>query len=196
MPTKRQAAIKKFAIGRTRKAADTTRPGTKATAQAKKRRPQQKIKTKEGFGKPFDADDIAKRKRQIQRQQRENKVKVRSLVGRDVARGRQASTRVVFKRGTRIAAKKLKQFAEFGAFEVIREKRVTSSWVSMIHLVMLQNGPALAISFHNGFTALYPTTNVRDYEIMAAAASKGGYIWRALYHGRPGQGVPYQSIGF
>ncbi len=179
---------------RTRLASATTRPGTKPVPQARKRRPQQKITFKKGFGKPTKQADIEKRSRQFLRQQRENKVIARSLVGRDVATGRQASRRVTFKRGGRVAAERLKQFAEFGNLEVIREKRVSSSWVSMIHLIQMRNGPGLAITFRDGFTALYPTTNIRDYEIMAAAASKGKYIWIALYHGIPGSGAPYQSV--
>ena len=159
-------------------------------------RPQQKIKLRIGHGKPLDPEDIATRKRQFQRQQRENKAKVRSLVRRDVATGRQASRRSQFKRGVAVATTRLKQFAEIGEMEVIREKAVSSSWVSMIHLVKLRGQPALAVTFRSGFTALYPTTNIRDYEAMSAAASKGGYIWAALYHGRPGQGAPYQQIGF
>lgn len=159
-------------------------------------RPQQRIKFKKGFGEALDKADIAKRKKQFERQQRENKVKARSIAGRDVATGRQAQRRSRFARGVRVATKRLKQFAEFGQLEIIREQHVTSSWVSMIHLVQLAGKPALAISFHDGFTALYPTTNIRDYETMSAAASKGGYIWATLYHGRPGQGAPYQSIGF
>jgi len=161
-----------------------------------RRRPQQKIKLKVGFGKPMVAADIAKRKKQFQRQQRENKTIARSLLKRDVARGRQDVRRVTFKRGQRVAATRLKQFAEFGELEVIRETNVTSSWVASIHLVLVAGEPALAITFHSGFVALYPTTNIRDYETMAAAASKGGYIWRALYFGKPGQGVPYQQIAF
>jgi hypothetical protein len=190
-------------LTRTRLASSTTRPGTKKTPQVRKRRPQQKIKLTVGFGKPLDKADIAKRKKQFERQQRENKAKARSLVRRDVARGRQASSRVTFKRGT-VGAQRLKQFAEIGNLEVVTdsrgrrmEKRVTSSWVSMIHLVMLRNGPALAITFRkSGFVALYPTTNITDYESMSRAASKGGWIWAVLYHGKPGRGVPYQSIGF
>ncbi len=192
---KSRAAIKQ-ALGATRKAASTDRPGTKATAQIKKRRPVQRIPFKKGFGEAFDVEDIAKRKRQFQRQQRENKLRARSIVRRDVSTGRQAAGRSRFARGVRVATKRLKQFAEFGQLEVIREQAVSSSWVRMIHLVQLGKQPALAISFHDGFTALYPTTNIRDYEAMSRAASKGGYIWATLYFGRPGQGAPYQSVSF
>lgn len=194
-PKIRRLAIKQ-ARGTTRKAAATTRPGTKATAQAKKRRPQQKIKLRVGHGLPFDPEDIKTRERQFLRQQRENKVKVRSLVRRDAATGRQATSRVNFQRGQRVAATRLKQFAEFGEMEVIREVNVTSSWVSQVHLVKFRNQPALAVTFRSGFVALYPTTNIRDYEAMSGSASKGKYIWAALYHGVPGAGAPYISIGF
>ncbi len=53
----------------------------------------------------------------------------------------------------------------------------------------------LAITFRkSGFVALYPTTSIKDFEIMAASASKGKYIWTALYHGIPGAGAPYQEL--
>lgn len=169
----------------------------KPKVKVRKIRPQQKIRFKMGFGKADVAADIAKRKKQFQRQQRENVARARSLVGRDPATGRQAVSRVSFKRGVRVSAGRLKQFAEFGELEVIREQRVTSSWVQSIHLVVFRGQPALAITFRrSGFVALYPSTNIRDYEVMAAAASKGGYIWTVLYHGVPGAGAPYISIGF
>jgi len=174
--------------------ANTARPGTKPTPQSRKRRPQQKIKFAKGFGKPLKPADIKKRHQQFLRQQRENKVKVQSLVGRDYSTGRQAAGRTKFLRGAKIKTSRLKQFAEYGQMAIIREERVSSSWVSKIYLIMLQNGPALAISFRDGFTALYPSTNIRDYEAMSAAASKGGYIWAALYHGYKGQGAPYQEL--
>ncbi len=145
--------------------------------------PQQKITFKKGFGGALSAGAIKKRHQQFLRQQRELKVKVRSIVAR---KGR----------GVKVAAKRLKQFAGFGEMEVIRERKVSSSWVSMIHLVKYQNRPALAITFRSGFVALYTTSNVRDYEAMSRAASKGKYVWAALYHGRPGAGAPYVSIGF
>lgn len=192
----RQRPAIKQARGATRRVADTQRPGAKVTPPTQKRRPQQGIRFKKGFGKPLAQADIEKRSQQFLRQQRENKAIARSIVGRDVATGRQATRRVTFKRGARVAAARLKQFAEFGNLEVIREVRVTSSWVSMIHLVQMRNGPGLAITFRDGFTALYPTTNIRDYETMAAAASKGKYIWTVLYHGIPGAGAPYQSVSF
>jgi len=184
-------------LARTRLASSTTRPGTKPTPQIRKATPQQKIVFKKGFGKQFSPEDIAKRKKQFQRQQRENKKIARSLVKRDPSRGRQSARRSKFKRGQAVATKRLKLFrANIGELEVIKEMNVSSSWVSKIHLVMVSRRPALAITFHDEFVALYPTTNIRDYEAMSRSASKGGYIWAALYHGRPGQGVAYQSIGF
>ncbi len=152
--------------------------------------PQQKIRFRKGVA------DAAKRAQQFDRQQRENQRIARSIVKRDVATGRQAVSRVTFKRGVKVAAGRLKQFAGFGELEVIREMNVTSSWVSQIHLVNFRRQPALAITFRSGFTALYPTTNIRDYEVMSAAASKGKFIWASLYHGIPGAGAPYISIGF
>lgn len=190
------AKIKQIRIA-TRRAADTRRPGTKAPTKAPRRVPQQKIKFVKGAGKPIDAASIKKRHQQFLRQQREGKVKVRSLVGREGRVGRQPARRQrEFRRGVRVATTRLKQFASFGEMEVIREVRVTSSWVSMIHLVKFQNRPALAITFRDGFTALYPTTNIRDYEAMSRTASKGKFIWAALYHGIPGSGAPYISVGF
>jgi len=155
------------------------------------------VKLRVGYGKQFDPADIAKRKKQFARQQGENKGKVRSLVARGTQRGRQERMRgVEFKRGVKVATTRLSILKGWGEMEVIAERSVTSSWVRMIHLVKFHGQPALAITFHSGFVALYPTTNIRDYEAMAAAASKGRYIWTALYHGRPGQGAPYISIGF
>jgi len=43
---------------------------------------------------------------------------------------------------------------------------------------------------------LYTSTALADYKRMAAAASKGKFIWRALYHGIPGAGASYIVIGF
>ena len=145
--------------------------------------PQQEIKFKKGYGKATKAADIKKRHQQFLRQQREGKVKVRSIVGR---KGR----------GVKVAAGRLKQFAAMGEMEVIREKSVTSSWVRMIHLVKFRKQPALAVTFRNGFTALYTQSNVRDYEAMSRSASKGKYMWAAIYHGVPRAGSPYISIGF
>jgi len=155
-------------------------------------RPQQLVPFKPGAGKAFDPESIKLRHRQFLRQQRENKIKVRSIVRRSKQTGFQRRIKgVVFKRGVVVASTRLKQFAEFSEMEVIREMPVTSSWVSTIHLVKYQNQPALAITFHSGFTALYPTTNIRDYEAMSRSASKGKYIWASLYHGVPGAGAPY-----
>jgi hypothetical protein len=39
-------------------------------------------------------------------------------------------------------------------------------------------------------------TALPDYERMSASASKGQFIWKALYHGIPGAGSPYILIGF
>lgn len=189
---------------RTRRALPPHARGAKILKSPGAKPPQQKIKFAKGFGKPLAQSAIKKRHQQFLRQQREGKVKVRSLVGRDVATGRQAVSRVTFKRGVKVATGRLKQFAGHGQLEVIKdskgrlmEKSVSSSWVSMIHLVMFNGTPALAVTFRkSGFVALYPTTNIRDYEAMSRAASKGKYIWTALYHGRKGMGAPYISIGF
>lgn len=184
-------------------------PGAKLKAKAELKKvihpPQQKITFKKGYGKPFDPEAIKKRHQQFLRQQRELKAgPVRSLVGRAEQRGYQKRiTGIEYKRGVKVAAKRLKQFAGHRQYEVITdkngrpiEKKVSSSWVSMVHLVMFNNQPALAITFHDGFTALYTSSNIRDYEAMSLSASKGKYIWAALYHGQPGRGAPYISIGF
>ncbi len=182
MAIKKASSVRRLSIGRARS------PGGPP--------PQQKIRFRKGVGKPLAPASIKKRSQQFERQQRENKVKVRSLVGRDPATGRQAVSRVTFKRGVKVAAKRLKQFAGFGELEVIREMNVTSSWVAAIHLVNFRREPALAVTFRSGFVALYTTTNIRDFEAMSSSASKGKYIWRALYFGVPGAGAPYISIGF
>ena len=176
------------------------KPGKTIPAEGKpkpgKAIPQQKITFKKGFGRPLDLSDIQKRHEQFLRQQREGKVKVTSIVGRDPRTGRRETLRVKYKRGVKVAAERQKQFALFGELEVIKEMSVTSSWVDMIHLVKFRGEPALAITFRDGFTALYPTTNIRDYEAMSKSASEGKFVWAALYHGRPGRGAPYISIGF
>ncbi len=69
---------------------------------------------------------------------------------------------------------------------------VNSSWVQSIELVMLGDQPALGVTFKNGVSVVYLTTNLQDFELMAAAASKGKFIWRRLYHGIPGAGAPYK----
>ena len=107
--------------------------------------------------------------------------RVRSIIGRERLKGR---------------PKELKQFAGAVQFEVLQERSVNSSWVRMIHLIMYNGKPALGVTFHSGVTVLYTTTAVNDYKRMADSASKGKFIWRALYHGRPGQGAPYIVIGF
>ncbi len=159
-------------------------------------REQQKIKFAKGYGKPLAPESIAKRHQQFLRQQRENKVKVVSLVRRGEQRGRvgiKGAPRrgVDFKRGRVIDPERLKQTAEYRQLTIIKRKAVTSSWVKEIQMVMFNGQPALAVVFNNGFKAVYPTTNVRDYEAMSRAASKGKYVWAALYHGKPGRGAPY-----
>jgi len=181
-----KVAQSRSATGIRRRKQITQSPGPRPKAQF--------IKLKVGHGLPFDQEDIEERERQFLRQQARNKTIARSLVGRDPATGRQAVSRRTFKRGQRVAAGRLKQHAGAVQLEVLDERAVTSSWVERIFLVMFNNQPALAIKFHSGFTALYPTTNIRDFEVASRAASKGKYIWAALYHGVPGAGAPYISI--
>jgi len=189
-------------IARATKLVSQLRPGQAAPGKGPTP-PQKKVRFKKGYGSPDDAADIKIRHQQFIRQQRENKVKVRSLVRRDPATGRQTMRRVTFKRGVPVAKGRLKTFADHEQLEVITnargqrmERKVSSSWVDMIHLVMWNKSPALAITFRDGFSCVYPTTNIRDYEAMSRSASKGKYVWAALYHGRPGHGAPYIEIGF
>ena len=194
--TRRSPAIKKLSVkqqrGRTK---NVTQPRPSQTSTTKIR-PQQWVEFKKGFGQPLEPEDIAERSRRFKLQQAKLKTPVRSIVGRAPQRGERTTMRIAYKRGAKVAAERLKQFAEFGELEVIKELKVTSSWVSMIHLVKFRNEPALAITFRDGFVALYPTSNIRDYEAMSRSASKGKYVWAALYHGRKGQGAPYISIRF
>ena len=83
-----------------------------------------------------------------------------------------------------ISAKNLEPFAGFVHGQVIKTVAVTSSWVQQISLVMWGEQPALAITFHDGYTALYPTTTFRTFDRMADSASKGKFVWAALYYGK------------
>jgi hypothetical protein len=78
--------------------------------------------------------------------------------------------------------------------EVLQSVTVNSSWVAAVLLVMYGQAPALGVRFKNGVTVVYTTTNITDFKHMAASASKGKFIWRALYHGVVGAGAPYQII--
>ncbi len=83
-----------------------------------------------------------------------------------------------------ISAKNLEPFLRFTHGQVIETISVTSTWVARIHLVMWGDQPALAVTFKSGFTALYPATTFRTFNRMRGSASKGKFVWAALYHDR------------
>ncbi len=87
-----------------------------------------------------------------------------------------------------------KEFAGFAEGAIIQRIAVNSSWVREVLLVMQAGAPRLGATFHNGVSVVYTTSNLTDFKHMAGSASKGKFIWRALYHGKPGQGAPYTII--
>jgi len=80
-----------------------------------------------------------------------------------------------------ISAKNLQPFQGFSHLQVIRTFPVTSSWVRSIKLVMFHGQPALAVTFKSDVTCLYPKTTFRTFNAMHLAASKGKFVWAALY---------------
>jgi len=90
-------------------------------------------------------------------------------------------------------AKAVSQYGRLSEGDVLEEEVVNSSWVKRIFLIVWGGRPALAVEF-NRITVVYPTTNVTNFKHMAAAASKGKYVWAALYHGIPKAGAPYVPI--
>ena len=128
---------------------------------------------------------LAARATVFARQQREQRV--RSIVGR---KGRGKLTPAQQQELQR------KTFAGAVNMEVLAEQSVNSSWVSMIHLIMYAGQPALGVTFRSGVTVIYTRSSLKDYEAMAAAGSKGKFIWARLYHGIPGAGSPYTIVVF
>jgi len=113
------------------------------------------------------------------RQQREKRI--RSIVGR-AGRGRIDTPG------------RLKSFKGIRAGTIIERRPVNSTWLTEILLVMFNGQPALGCTFKDGVSIVYTTTSMKDFELMAAAGSKGKFIWRRLYHGVPGAGAPYRRI--
>ncbi len=88
-----------------------------------------------------------------------------------------------------------KEFAGFAEGVVIDRIAVNSDWVSHVLLVMHNDAPRLGFRFRkDGVEIVYTTSNLTDFKHAAGAASKGKFIWRALYHGVPGAGAPYNVI--
>ena len=81
-----------------------------------------------------------------------------------------------------------------GHLAVLERLPVNSDWVQAVLLVMYNGQPALGVQFLSGFRCVYTTTGLLDFRRMAKAASKGKFIWRALYHGVPGAGAPYKAF--
>lgn len=114
------------------------------------------------------------------RQQREQRI--RSIIGR---KGRGKLT------PEQQAELRRKTFTQFQDRDVIDRRSVNSSWVAEILLVMWQGQPALGVKFHNGVIVVYTQTTLKDFQLMAAAGSKGKFIWARYYKGIPGAGSPY-----
>ncbi len=87
-----------------------------------------------------------------------------------------------------------KEFAGYADRAIIQTVPVNSSWVSQVLLVMFGGAPKLGVKFNDGTTIVYTTSNLTDFKHMAGAASKGRFIWAALYKGVPGAGAPYTVI--
>ncbi len=75
-----------------------------------------------------------------------------------------------------------KEFAGIAHGVVIDRIAVNSSWVSHVLLVMYNGAPRLGFRFaKDGVEIVYTTTNLTDFKHASGAASKGKYIWMALY---------------
>jgi len=169
---RRSPKIKKLALkqqrGPTKKVTDA-RPGKQPAKTVGA--PREKVKVLKG------QVSLKARATKFAQQQREQRT--RSIVGRKT-------------RGRIKIPGRLKQYRGVKAGTVIDSRPVNSSWVASIELVMLGDQPALGVTFLSGVSVVYTRTNLQDFELMAAAASKGKFIWRRLYHGIPGQGSPYK----
>jgi hypothetical protein len=87
-----------------------------------------------------------------------------------------------------------KEFVGIADGTVIERRAVNSSWVREILLVMWSGAPRLGVKFKDGASIVYTTTNLTDWKHMAGAASKGKFIWAALYKGVPHAGAPYDVM--
>jgi hypothetical protein len=172
---RRSPKIKKLAFkqarGRT-KLADAPRPGRGKSA-ADQPPPRKQVKVRKG--------QVSLKARATVFAQQQRKFRIRSIVGR-AGRGRLD------------VPGELKQYKKFRPGQIIERRAVNSSWLTEILLVMIGDQPALGCTFKDGTSIVYTKTNLRDWELMAAAGSKGKFIWRRLYHGVPGAGSPYKVI--
>lgn len=88
-----------------------------------------------------------------------------------------------------------KEFAGIAEGVVIDRIAVNSDWVSHVLLVMHNGAPRLGFRFKkDGVEIVYTTTNLTDFKHAAGSASKGKFIWQALYRGVPHAGAPYDVI--
>ena len=117
------------------------------------------------------------------KQQREQRV--RSIIGRKGRGKLTAEQQQELRRKT---------FAGVPNGTILDRRAVNSSWVAEILLVMWDGQPALGVKFHDGTTIVYKRTTLKDFEMMAAAGSKGKFIWARYYKGIPGAGSPYAVI--
>ncbi len=95
-----------------------------------------------------------------------------TLKGKRFRRRRRADVRV----GHKIDAE------GFDVGETITSMAVNSSWLSEIFLVATDVGAEVAIEFKDGARCHYPGTSERDYQALAAAASKGKEVWQRFYN--------------
>ena len=79
-----------------------------------------------------------------------------------------------------------------GGIIYLETRKVESSWVDYIHLVRIVDTGLdhLTVTFLDGYTCIYTSTNVTDYFAMKSAPSKGKYVWAHLY----GQGRRVISV--
>ncbi len=169
MPTAREKRIRaKRAKGRT-KLARERRPGQLATEPPGTR-------PKRGFVKLLKGQVSAKARATMFAKQ----ARFRSIIRRRKAPEARFATP--------------KEFAGYADRAIIQTVAVNSSWVSQVLLVMFGGAPKLGVKFRDGTTIVYTTTNLTDFKHMAGAASKGKFIWAALYKGIPGAGAPYTVI--
>lgn len=67
-------------------------------------------------------------------------------------------------------------------------KQVDSSWVDSIAYVRYGSRNGVAVRFLSGADVFYPNTDIRDYEYLRDAASKGRAIHRRFYD------LPYELM--
>lgn len=67
-------------------------------------------------------------------------------------------------------------------------KDVESSWVDKIAYIRYGRKNGVAIQFLSGAQCFYPSTDLKDYEYLRDAGSKGKAVWRRFYE------LPYELL--